>query len=180
MPRDSLQDVMNKIVQRIDDIRPADLSSYEASVSELDAYMGIDPLLADLNRQYTEARYNRDKLVQEFGADDPMTEIAGDIMDSALCARETRLIELKERQENECIVKAMMEREQEEYEIRRAKEKSKDALNMYQRAQLWMNATEKKSDGILEWFFLYMIFCGRPMLQAYAPVMQRSFNARAS
>lgn len=53
-----------------------------------------DPLLADLHRRYLEALACHRKVIRENGPHDAMTVVAADMLDSARCAVQTRMIEL--------------------------------------------------------------------------------------
>ena len=59
-------------------------------------YIALDDVLAALYKQYCMAKDNLGTLVLARGSEDPMTEIAWEMHESARCAVETRLLELKE------------------------------------------------------------------------------------
>lgn len=62
------------------------------------AFLRLDPLLSDLNKQRLDARAYHKKVVAQQGADEPMSDVAADMADSAQSAFETRLIELRDDQ----------------------------------------------------------------------------------
>lgn len=97
----SLQDLMNRMAGRLDAILPDELQAMPADRDWpfIHLYLGSDPLLAQLYKQYCDARERLDKLRREFGRDDAMADIAADMRDSAHSAVETRLLELKDGRE---------------------------------------------------------------------------------
>lgn len=64
-------------------------------LSEQDAYLQADPVLAQLYKQKRAAQANLRQLQKEWGENDPMVEVAQYQVESALSQFETRLIELK-------------------------------------------------------------------------------------
>ncbi len=95
----SLQDVMNQMAQNdmtqhIDEIAAAK-TQIVSDVSELDAFIEIDPLLASLHKEYKQAKSERKSVSVMFGANDPMTEVALETEDSTWCAMQTRYLELR-------------------------------------------------------------------------------------
>lgn len=62
---------------------------------EREALIGLDPLLASMDKQFQDARAHYHEIVKAFGMDDPMSIVARDMMDSTESALETRLIELR-------------------------------------------------------------------------------------
>ena len=97
----SLQAIMSEIVQRLDahDTLQARGAAPQEKLSglpgQIQTYLSLDPLLAELFKRYLDARASRDRLVAKHGHDAPMTEMAADMVDSAHCALETRLIEVR-------------------------------------------------------------------------------------
>ena len=94
----SLQSIMNGMVNRLDDILPDDLQNIpeDQDWPLIHIYLKIDPVLAQLYKQYCEARSKLDQLHRERGPDDPMAEVAADMKDSTHTAVDTRLLELKD------------------------------------------------------------------------------------
>lgn len=101
MDHASLQAIMNGMLNRLDDILPDELQNApeDRDWPFIHIYLKIDPVLAQLYKQYCDARAKLDQLHRERGSDDPMAEIAADMKDSAHTAVETRLLELKENAE---------------------------------------------------------------------------------
>ena len=97
----SLQDLMNRMAGRLDDILPDDLQDMpvDRDWPFIHLYLGSDPVLAQLYKQYCDARDRLSCLRKEFGRDDAMADIAADMKDSAHSAVETRLLELKDGRE---------------------------------------------------------------------------------
>jgi len=64
-------------------------------LTEIDAFMAQDTLLAHLHKEFLNAQSEHAQLLKANGADDAMTDVAADMMDSAWCAMQTRLMELR-------------------------------------------------------------------------------------
>lgn len=114
----SINDILNKIDARLDDLRLTDDTAPIVSLdplSEVGLYITSDRLLADLYRQYLEAQRNYINSIQDHGKDSPMTEIASDMSESAFCAMETRLIELREEEGMAERVLRLQEKQRSEY-----------------------------------------------------------------
>jgi hypothetical protein len=67
-----------------------------ADFDEIHLWVAADPLLADLHKRYLDLRANHAHVLKRHGAKDPMTDIAADMADSAQCAVDTRLIEVRQ------------------------------------------------------------------------------------
>lgn len=104
--------LMSQMVTRLDHILPEELENIpeDRSWQFIQIYLKLDPLLAQLFKQYSEAKSRLGKLLVSGGSEDPMTEIAWDMHDSLRGAVETRLIELREdplvQQQAEAMIKA--------------------------------------------------------------------------
>ena len=91
---ESLQHVLEESdVQALVDAR--DYNEYD-ELDEISLYASLDPILADLLKQYKNADKQSLFLDKEFADDDPMAEIAQDRKDSAWSMVQTRLLELRE------------------------------------------------------------------------------------
>ncbi|MGB1076999.1 MAG: hypothetical protein ACPG05_01725, partial [Bdellovibrionales bacterium] len=109
---DSLEHVIkNSDVQGIVDARVYD--QFDA-LDEISIYASLDPILGDLVKQYKDADKYAHELDQTFSNDDPMAEIAHDRKDSAWCAVETRLLELREDEQFTDMVRMRLMRLEEE------------------------------------------------------------------
>ncbi len=114
----SVNDILNKIDARLDDLRLTDDTAPVVSLdplSEIGLYITNDRLLADLYRQYLESQKHYITSIQTHGKDAPMTEIASDMSESAFCAMETRLIELREEESLAQRVMKLQEQQRETY-----------------------------------------------------------------
>jgi len=110
--RVSLQETMNRMAGRMDSLledHQRDLPTPETTDShELRFWIAVDPLLADLHKHLVDAKSDRARVCARHGEDDPMADIANDIADSAQCAVDTRLIELRRNEESKAMVAALM------------------------------------------------------------------------
>ncbi|HPF78182.1 MAG TPA: hypothetical protein PLF01_02720 [Alphaproteobacteria bacterium] len=160
MQGQSLNQIMNDMVARLDVLRPDDPSQRSPQpLSELEAFMQMDTLLANLNKQYLEAKQQRKELVALNGADDAMAEVAMDMEDSAWCAMQTRYLEL--RQERELMEKAqrLMREAEEAVEAEIKRDKEKEFNNYVYWTKTLQRIREKnKTPKIFEWAFLMLIF----------------------
>ncbi|HEY8190589.1 MAG TPA: hypothetical protein VIF12_07875 [Micavibrio sp.] len=96
-----IQDIMNQMASRMDlllDHHDPLRAAYGAGadLDEIHLWIAADPLLADLHKRYLDLRANHALVLKRHGAKDPMTEIAADMADSAQCAADTRLIEVRQ------------------------------------------------------------------------------------
>lgn len=92
----SLQEVMNSIVAHEIVLPKPVIAPVE---NELEAFIALDPLLANLSKDYKTARSQRKDLQTMFGKDDPMVDVALDMEDSAWCAMQARYLELRKETE---------------------------------------------------------------------------------
>lgn len=105
MTSPSLNDIMNQMAEGLD---PSSLhmsvhdqnqhAEYTEELAEFDAFIRLDETLEGLNKEYLDAKSQHDSLIETFGCDDAMAEIAEDVMDSAWCAMQTRYLEVRAEQ----------------------------------------------------------------------------------
>lgn len=151
---------------RLDALRPDDSQklmpqTLPKALSELEAFVHIDGLLASLNKQYLEAKQQRKELVALNGVDDAMAEVVLDMEDSAWCAMQTRYIEL--RQERELMERAqrMMREADEAVEIEIKKDKEKEFgkfLSSMKMIEQLRTQERRFNLGAFEAMFIMLIF----------------------
>lgn len=97
MSGNSLTSLMNAMINRLEFTQTDEISAIpeDRYWHMIQIYIAVDPLLASLYKQYCDTKDNLGRLVISHGSEDPMTEIAWDMHDSARSAVETRLNELK-------------------------------------------------------------------------------------
>lgn len=108
--RTSIQEIMNQMAGRMDSLldqhdREADGS---ALLDEVRMWIAMDPLLAELYKQYLDARAHYARLKEKHGDSDPICDVAADMQDSARCAVDTRIIELRQSEEGKSALQAMI------------------------------------------------------------------------
>ena len=137
----SLSDtLMRRMVVRVDHL----LEEEGKAVPEeklwhfLQVYMRLDPLLAQLFKQYSEAKANLGKLLVERGSEDPMTEIAWDMHDSLRGAVETRLIELKADEKIEEEAQLLIKEEKSKVATRRTRREMDTETESFNRMMTFM------------------------------------------
>jgi hypothetical protein len=131
----SLQSIMNSMASRLDDILPEPLQARPADRDWpfIHLYLGSDPLLAQLYKQYCDARAKLAALHKEFGRGDAMAAIASDMKDSAHTAVETRLLEIKDSKVVQGQVAARIEAQQKIQKI----EKPEEAFDRIIAMMIW-------------------------------------------
>lgn len=114
----SLHQVMNGMVRKPISI-PEWTQAYPET--EIDVYLSVDPLLADLFKAMETAKKQYNNLKKKNGLYEPMTEVARDMADSTQSAFDTRLLELRADRElrknvRRLLLKARLEAERERRE----------------------------------------------------------------
>lgn len=111
MAKPSLTSLMNDMIDRIDEIHPVKsaLVAEERYWQMITLYIRIDPVLAQLYKQYCDAKNHLGQLLAGPNPNDAMAEIAWDMHDSLRGAIETRLIELRENSDTPRRVKALQQ-----------------------------------------------------------------------
>ena len=115
----TVKDILGQIEKRLKTLEVFDTSAPTVSLdplSEVGLYISRDKLLADLYRQYLEAQRNYIISVKRHGTQDAMTEIAQYTADSAYCAMETRLIELRGDPEMQAQIERVQRKQRASYE----------------------------------------------------------------
>lgn len=153
----TLQEVMNAVSRQLDAAAVAAPSL--AGMSELDAFIALDPLLSDLHKQYIDARHTRLQAQKEYGPDDPMTEMAIDMEDSAWCAVQTRHMEIRSQRAKMAEAQKIMEEARVEEAAQAKKQKEKDALERYRQMEFFARMNDKnKFNGADIWLALVFLF----------------------
>lgn len=162
----SLQDVMNQMAQNgiasnIDEATSVRLCSSD-QLSELDAFIQIDPLLAALNKDYRQSKAERQDIVQMFGNDDPMAEVAHDKEDSAWCAMQTRYLELRgdseKMREAQGLMRAQNEQAIEEALVEKKHEKDQLAQQLFYYNRVSETARERNKQSYVFELGYIMLF----------------------
>lgn len=168
--KQSLHQIMNEMVQRLDTIQPAEQKKAPKALSELEAFIQMDNLLASLNKEYLEAKSQRKELVRLNGVDDAMTEISVDMEDSAWCAMQTRYIELRQQGKLMACAQQMMrqsevqEKEYIENEIKHEKERALKEFIYF--TQVWERMKEmNKVPHFFQWALLMLVLNMQPFTQ---------------
>lgn len=168
----SLHQIMNDMASRIDAIHPEPKEQRPTHpLSELDAFIQIDSLLASLQKDYLEAKSQRIELVAIYGSEDAMVEVMMDMEDSAWCAMQTLYLELREERELMERAQRLMRRAEEKIEDEKQREKVREAKEYSYYLQTLAKIKEmNKPSNILEialllWIFKISSFNYQPNLQ---------------
>lgn len=161
MDNGSLESVIADIIRRLDGVHAGqgDHAGHADPLRQLEAFMPVDPVLARLHKDYLDANRNHKKLAETHGMNDPMTEIAADLLDSARSALQTRLIELQEsraREVNEALGRRLRSR--------RAEQEAAQA-----RAAIARREQDRESDG----FFWFVVMYYWLMQQTFITTRKR-------
>jgi hypothetical protein len=182
---ESLNSIMNDVASMLDGMGEGQRSFQPISqgepLSEMDAFAQLDPLLAQLHKDYIDARAMRSQAVREYGADDAMTEMAAYTEDSAWCAMQTRYMEL--RADRAMMAKAQMTmREEEELLERQKREEQQDrALKFYRQMEAQQEYLKSKKHNAAEVAFYYMLLMILPgSIFDMFPRTAQSFNRLAA
>lgn len=158
MTQQTLSDVLNDLAGG----RAAALAQNlvaASAVREEDFFIEADGIFASLNRHYLDARARHDDARREHGADSPMADIAADALDSAWCAMQTRLMELRANGGLMRAVQSKMREAARGEEQARQAEKDKRALDLFYRIETARIIEERnKTPAIYEWLALIIIF----------------------
>lgn len=170
----SLQQIMNEMVQNLDSIVDmpvlAENQSCSAPQSELAAFMMVDPVLANLNRQYLDAQSHCRELISRYGDNDAMAEIAADMEQSAQCAMEARLLELRRNGDVAGAVEDILLREKQEEQEERENKLKEELEEHHKTLLVWVRLAQSlreryKTPAIFEWAALFLMFHITPLSQ---------------
>ena len=137
-------------------------------LSEMDALVSQDDLLAHLHKEFLNAKGSFDRLMRENGADDAMTEVAADMMDSAWCAMQTRMMEVRANGAVMAQAQAMMQASMRQMKETQEQQEQKKALALYHKMQMLQHLKnvrqaqkikqEKEKVPFFEMVFILMMF----------------------
>ncbi len=160
MQKGNLQEIMNRMVNRFEILKTEGADSYQKDPwTEIKAYIGLDPVLGDLHKQYLDARAQHKKLLSENGKNDAMTEIALDVRASSVSAIETRVIELRQDEALKSVVAYRLRKAElvKEYELSANSKAYWQKIRGYHETQVKTQARKSREDGTAS-FFAAMIF----------------------
>jgi len=196
MTQKSLHEIMNEIVGRIDTLDTASLSPFQNNeylkpsskqqkpkhgkvnpLSEIDAFMQLDSLLAQLHKQYLEAKVYRQDLIKANGSNDPMSEIAIDMEDSAYCAFQTRYIEMRQIREMMAKAQRLMRESVEEIERDANIEREKQFRNFILLSKMQEKLRLENQQGGFGYAILLIMFNLTPMSFSRKPAYVQKMAA---
>ncbi len=105
---------MNQMAGRVDSLLDQHAQEHDrdaakpAMLDEIRMWIAVDPLLAELHKQYLDVRAHHARLKDRHGESDPICDVAADMEDSARCAVDTRIIELRQSGEGKAAMQAMI------------------------------------------------------------------------
>ena len=140
---------MNDMASRPDDFLMEGAANAGAPSGETGAYLSLDPLLADLYKQYRDAQALYKSLKNRPGRRDPMTQVARGLFEGARGAFMSRLGELKRNDSLRVQVQASM---------RYNKKMNAHAVQEDRRRALAEQARARGEDSFfLMWFLMLML-----------------------
>lgn len=149
-------------------------------LTELQAFLTFDPLLARLHKEYLDAKDHRAKAAKDFGNNDAMTEMAVLVEDSAWCAMQTRYMELRDDGALMAKAQGLMEQERLAATRQREEDNARDALRYYRHLEM-LAQMRRKNESEISWtaVFLFLILNGNfDGFRAYQPM--HHFNRLAA
>lgn len=150
--------------------------------TEVDAFIALDPLLADLQKRYLDARAQRVQSVNEYGADSPMSDMALWSEESASSAVQTRLVELRANQTTAQGAQDLMSAHAEEERAKEQRAREKDNLKTMEQMRMIarMHETTSGSSSNEAWWMWFALMAMTPEkpFRFYMPSHQ--FNSLAA
>ena len=173
----SIQDVMRDVAAHVEAApAPQPKLSKKQSLTELDAFVLMDPLLADLQKDFLDTKARYEELIRKNGQDDPMAQVAADMQDSAWCAMQTRYLELREQR----ILMRKAQRLMREHDLEEEKaeeKKRREKLTIWLQQLYALRKQQRKKSGISAFallvFYLFVNSETYTQDQAYLPLHQR-------
>lgn len=143
--------------------KPAGSQAPVAPLSELDAFIQMDSLLASLHKDYASAKAQRIELTALYGGEDAMVEVAMDMEDSAWCAMQTRYLELRGQGDLMERAQRLMRQALERIENDKALEKEREAAYKAKQFAHFLKVSQKIKEmnrvpQIFQWAILLLIF----------------------
>ncbi len=137
-----MNDVSAKLDRALSAPQPA------SALTELQAFQILDPLLARLHKEYLDAKDHRAKAIKDFGQDDPMTDMAMLVEDSAWCAMQARYMELRADRVLMAKAQTLMEEERQVSSRKREEENAREALRYYNYLDMLAQARRRHQSDI--------------------------------
>ena len=163
-----LLDIMNEVSARLDHApafaRP---SLKRDTIDEMQAFLLLDPLLADLNKQYQDARGSRLQAEKDFGRSDGMTDMTVMMEDSAWCAMQTRYMELRDDRKLMAKANAMVDESRRDEEEKARAQKEREALKIFEQMQMFARMREANQNQASQagwWLVILWYLSKQPVL----------------
>lgn len=141
--RTSIQEIMNRMAGHMDVLLDESGHTQQGPrptlLDEVRLWVAVDPLLAELHKQYLDAQKNHARLKNRHGESDPICDVAADMEDSAKCAVDTRMIELRQSEEAKAAVQAIIRKAQDNRAAQLV------AAEHAQSSQFWRNFAVRKA-----------------------------------
>ncbi len=181
----SLKSVINEIAAHPDqltdlqDNHPSEGPEKGASsgrhfdLADITPYLGADPLILDLAKDYLNAKADYQAALVEHGQDSPIADIAGDHADSAWCTLQARLYELKQDQAAQARADLILKMEQNTFEAqeqRRAQKlkEEREAANLRAKRRNDARNARDADEGYA--FFIMLMLATKDPLRLFGNV----------
>ncbi len=145
MKNHDLQGIIRAMASRLDMHQSAEAGAPSGTLSEVEAYMAVDPTLASLYKEFMDARRNRRRALEQQGSGSAMADIARDLEESAQSAMETRMIELREN----TMKRMMAERMMAHAHIAEMNECRSESAKWYAERQAQNFAEQKRDEAVM-------------------------------
>lgn len=152
---------MNAVSGHLDTLLANPPAPRPCALSEIDAFVLLDPLLASLRKEYLDARGHRLCAQKDYGAKDGMTDMAMLLEDSAWCAMQTRYMEIRSDRALMAQAQRMMAEADAEDRARISREKEAEKDRKARMIETCMRMHASKDRATLEalWALVFLLMC---------------------
>ncbi len=178
---DNLHEIMNDVSAHLDRATPSFMPAKHQVLGELEAFLMLDPLLADLHKQFLDAKHNRQQAAKEYGKGDGMTDMAAILEDSAWCAMQTRYMEIRSNRRQMANAQKLINDSIAEEKRLEKIEREKEALKAFEQMQMFARMKAPKENNNAD-LWLLMLFLFTPNKQEFFrdPYASYRFNRLAA
>lgn len=152
----SLRQMINRLAGHPEELQGEYISPETQSGGKLAdalAFLGSDAVILDLYKRYLDARSNYQSMILDRDRADPLTEIASEHLDSAWCALESRIYELRQNRAAASRAALLQKIEHEAFEAKEeqaARRRREQAESLYNQP---VNSRSRKDGGESTLFF---------------------------
>lgn len=133
----SLRQMINRLAGHPEELQGECISPErhcDGKLTDALVFLGSDAVILDLYKRYLDAKSNYQSMILDRDRADPLTEIASEHLDSAWCALESRIYELRQNRAAAARAALLQKIEHEAFEAREeqaARKRREQAENLY-------------------------------------------------